>query len=681
MNNDNINKQNNKSGLTHLVIGNPNVGKSTMFNLLTSSHAHVGNWSGVTVEREIGKLTFEDNTKAVLIDLPGVYSTIPSSEDEGVVSKSLLNEQYDGIINVVDGTHLKRNLHLTLQLLESNAPFYLAINMADELMNNGLTIDTVKLANKLGVDVSLISSKRKEGIEDFKKSIREVKQRDGLKIFYGVEVENAISNIEHYIQSKNYGISARFLAIQLLEGNKEMMDVLSDKDKEFVQGVLEKTECEIVDKKIALSLKGAIFLKRREFISEVVESCVYKDKNYKHERKFINGVDKVLTHPILGMAVFLVVMYLIYFITFDWLGAFLSDTLDGFIGGTFTDWTADFLTFIYAPGWIESLLLDGIIAGVGGVLVFVPQIFLLFVFLAFIEGTGYMARVSILFDTILSKFDLNGKAIIPMITGIGCTVPAIMATRTIVDKKERMMTILVLPFISCSARLPIYGLFVSIFFESSRALIIMLLYVVSVLITLLAAKFLSLTIFKGHHTDFILEVPPYRIPDFVHVLGQAWNKSKNFITKAGTYILVGTVLIWVLSYFGTDGGKLAVDVDINNSFLAHISGFFAPLLSPIGLGTWQAFSSLVTGFFAKEAVASSMLVVYGTEAAILASYTTAAALSFLFFTLLYVPCLATVGVIKQETKSYKMVGLSIGMSLVIAYVLAFIVYQVAVLLT
>ncbi|ERJ13450.1 ferrous iron transport protein B [Haloplasma contractile] len=681
--------------MKYLLVGNPNVGKSSLFNIITSSFAHVGNWSGVTVEKTIGKSGDVD-----IIDLPGTYSVCPSSEDEGVVSYALLNEHYNGLINVVDATHLKRNLYLSVQLLELGAPLYLVVNMIDEVDRSGMIIDTEKISKHLGCTVIKTSARTKKGIDELKLRIKDVVVNKPLKLEYGDIISQAIDKIKQLLRADRIHLRRSFLAIQILEGNESILNLMDLNKKEAIQTIIEETEQEIIKNKIALSLKGAIFNVRRKFIEEVISDCLIKEKEFNRVKHFNNKIDTYITHPVLGLIIFLGVLLFIYFLTFDMLGFVLSDLMDTFIQDSLTPFLANILPHIGIQGALLSLILDGILGGVAGVLVFVPQVAILFFLLAILEGTGYMARVAIMLDTLLSKFGLNGKSIVPLVTGFGCNVPAILATRTIVDKKERILTILILPFMSCSARIPIYALIAGNLFSNSylvriyetvnvfgatftinfkmtyMSLVMISLYVIGVLVALVSAKLFSLSIFKDASNTFILEVPPYRIPRLRNAYQQMKNMSIHFIEKAGKLILVGTIVIWFLSYIGHNGTNFVTDVSRDQSLLAMISGFFAPLFSPLGFGTWQATSGLIVGFLAKEFVASSMIVVYDGALNVSSAFTLISAYSFMVFSLLYVPCLAAVGAIKQETGSWKWTLFSIGFSFTIAYLISLLIYQI-----
>lgn len=658
--------------MRYLLVGNPNVGKSSVFNLLTTTYAHVGNYGGITVEKKHGTFKYGE-----IIDLPGTYSVSPTSADEGIVTKSILEDNYDGIINIVDSTHLKRNLHLTIQLLELGKPVIIGLNMMDELKLTGKTIDLHKLSEKLKCAVYGISAKTKAGISELSESLKSVKQPATFRIYYGEIIEKTIAELIPLIQVNDDANLNRWKAIQILEGNSGLWDYLPRENIDKVKEIVQFCEQEIISQKLAFSLKGAIFNYRRHFINNVVNECLSTISLQNYHKEVNHKIDRIITHPFYGLIIFFLVMFGVYFFTFDLLGTVLSDLIDVFINDYFTPFIEHFLSIINVKGdsLLRSLILNGIIPGVGGVIVFVPQIAILFLMLAIIEGTGYMARVAIMLDTLFAKFGLNGKAIVPLITGIGCNVPAIMATRTIENKKERLLTIFIIPFMSCSARIPIYSLMATLFFEKHRALIILSMYIIGTIVALVFAKLLSVSIFKTEDNSFIIEIPPCRLPRMRNVLRHTKLMIRDFLEKAGKFILLGTIVIWFLLTLGPNGIALTQD----SSFLAYLGKFFAPVFSPIGFGNWEASSSLIVGFMAKELILSSMLEIYGDMSLIQMSFTGLSAYTFMVFSLLYLPCLATVGVIHQETKSIKMTLLVLCFTFSVAYIVSFCVYQLGLL--
>lgn len=659
--------------MIYLLAGNPNVGKSTFFNFMTQSHVHVGNYSGVTVEKRVHHI--KNYEGANLVDLPGTYNVAPSSEDEGIVTYSILSETYNGIVNIIDSTHVKRNLHLTIQLLELGVPTLLVFNLKDALRSNGYVIDLEKLKNHLSANAVSISAKERneEDQVHIAEALKNLPRNKSLKLNYDPIIQWGIQRIHDLLLYDTLHVKKRWLALQILEGNDAIFKYISPEKEEKIRIVVKEVEDKIIEQKIALSLKGAIFNTRRAFINELVDDCMVQVEVKEHSKYFNQKIDKVFTHPILGIPIFFAVMLFIYQISFGnflGLGNFLTNYFELFWNDILVRYMGEALQFIGIDGFVYGLLVDGIFAGIGGVLVFLPQIIVLFFLLAVLEGTGYMARVSIVMDRFLSKFGFNGKSIVPIITGFGCSVPAIMATRTIADKKERVLTILTIPFVSCSARLPIYGIFASLFFDEYRAFVIMGIYLLGVIVMLLSAKLLSLSYFKGNGSKFLLEVPPYRMPQLRTITYQALEKAKRFVKKAGTFILVGSTILWILSNTGISG----INVNPEDSFLSNIAGFISPIFTPLGFGNWQATSSLISGFLAKEVVVSSLQILYVGDIA--SGFTVVSALSYVVFASLYVPCISTVATIKSETGSTKWTIFSVVYPFVVAYIIALIVSQV-----
>ncbi|SDN11874.1 ferrous iron transport protein B [Bacillus sp. OK048] len=656
------------------LIGNPNTGKTSLFNNLTGSYEYVGNWSGVTVEKKVG--VFKNNIGR-LIDLPGVYSLNPLSKDEGVVTSFFLDEPVDRLLNILDASQLERNLHLTLQLLEFEKPTLIGLNMVDVAANRGIQIDPEKLSQILGVPVVPVVARSGKGCDRLIEVISTSSNQSKVKkhVYYGTAVEDAINKLSVELIGKTEH-SPRWLAIQLFEGNEYVKGYLSDlvetnKLETFItqlESVIKKEDIHIK------SLSNYIYLKRKEVIEKILEASV---KKIGTTVPLSEKIDNIVTNRYLGMPIFLLCMYLMFMLTFDWLGTPLSDVLDGFLTGPVTTGFESILNAINASDFIQALILEGLVAGVGGVLVFVPQIFILFFFISLLEDSGYMARVALVMDRIMESVGLNGKAFIPMMIGFGCNVPGIMAARTIETPRERLMTILLTPLMSCSARLPVYALFVGAFFVGNKALVVLSLYVLGIVVALVLAKIFTKTLLKSETSLFVIELPPYRLPQVQSLWKSTWDKGKGFVRKAGTFIFAGSVFIWLLSYAGPNGLK----VDMDDSFLAAIGNLFAPILEPIGFGTWQAAASLITGFLAKEAIISTMNIIYfvpndaSLQGLLSDFYTPLAAYSFMVFILLYIPCLATVATIYKETGSKKWTAFSIIYALFIAYTLCLVIYQ------
>ncbi|MBT2662741.1 ferrous iron transport protein B [Bacillus sp. ISL-45] len=657
------------------LIGNPNTGKTSLFNNLTGSYEYVGNWSGVTVEKKVGLLK---NGRDQLIDLPGVYTLNPLSKDEGVVTNFFLNEPFEKLLNILDASQLRRNLHLTMQLLEYGAPVIIGLNMLDVAKNRGIQIDIAKLSQSLGVAVAPVVARSGKGCNELAELVAGGVIGIGKSnlIYYGKAIEAGILELETKLAGKTEH-PVRWLALQLFEGNPYV--------KNHLETILSLDELDTLVNHVSVSeqrnsgskqaLDQIIHRKRSEAIDKIVSEAATTMENKKIP--LTEKVDMIVTNKFLGIPIFLVLMYMMFMLTFDWLGFPLSDALDSLLSGPVTSGITAALTAAGASSFIKDLVLDGIVAGVGGVLVFVPQIFILFFFISLLEDSGYMARVALVMDRLMESVGLNGKAFIPMMIGFGCNVPGIMAARTIETPKERLMTILLTPLMSCSARLPVYALFVGAFFLEHKATVVLSLYVLGVVIALLLAKVFSKTLLKGETSVFVIELPPYRLPQARALWRSTWDKGKGFVKKAGTFIFAGSVLIWLLAYAGPEG----VNVSMDDSYLAVLGGIFSPLFAPIGFGTWQASASLFTGFLAKEAIISTMNIIYfvpdeaSLQGLLAAHYTPLAAYSFMAFILLYVPCLATVATIYKETASKRWTAFSITYALVIAYALSLVIYQ------
>lgn len=651
------------------LFGNPNTGKTSLFNCLTGSYEYVGNWSGVTVEKKIGVLRQHGVS---VVDLPGVYSLQPLSRDEGVATDFLLTEPCSAIVNIVDASQLRRNLHLTVQLLEFGRPVVIALNMVDVAEKRGVKVDAAKLSKYLGVPVIPVIARTGKGTNELVHAVLAAKDKphSSIAVDYGVEVENAIRSIAEQLPDDVPG-NKRWVALQFLEGNERIAAYLRGRfDLSPLLAIREETEQ-------ALGCQAAkhIYETRDRWISETIAATAIE-----FEQKpltLTEKIDAVVTNRYVGLPIFLALMYVVFMLTFNWLGTPLADRLDAFFSGPLADGLSRFLDWAGASPFIKALVLDGVVAGVGGVLVFVPQIFILFFLISLLEDSGYMARVAMVMDRVMEAIGLNGKAFIPMIIGFGCNVPGVMAARTIEQPKERLMTILALPFMSCSARLPVYALFAGTFFAREQALVVFSLYVLGIVVALGLVKLFSSTLLKNENSLFVIELPPYRVPQALTLWRSTWEKGKGFIRKAGTFIFGGSVAIWLLTYVGPRG----VGVPMDDSLLAAIGGLIAPLLSPLGFGAWQAGAALITGFLAKEVVVSTMNIIYhvheasGLKKVIAAQFTPLSAFSFMVFVLLYTPCLATVAAIRKETGSWKWTLLSIGISLTVAYMISLLVYQ------
>ncbi|MCS4486482.1 ferrous iron transport protein B [Staphylococcus americanisciuri] len=656
---------------TYCILGNPNVGKTSLFNALTGSYEYVGNWSGVTVEKKVGQLKQKSGQ---LVDLPGIYDLIPISRDETVVTNYLLNEHFDGMVNIIDAAQIERNFNLTIQLMEFGAPLLIGLNMVDVASKRGIRIDHQKLMTRLRTPIIPVIARTGKGSSDVLNALTDhhVSSRRPLVIDYGQNVESLITTLVNQLPetlslaTKHY----RFLAIQYLLGNPSVQTYLG---AELYQQLDEtvKSVSTLADTDISQHIQQC----RQAYINTLLSDTVtYPDARKQHVTE---RIDALLTHKILGIPIFLGIMWLIFQTTFTWIGTPLSDRLDEFFGGPLTDFAKQTMTSIGIYPALQDLVTDGIIAGVGGVLVFVPQILVLFFFISLLEDSGYMARIAVIMDRIMEGFGLNGKSFIPMIIGFGCNVPGIMAARSIEEEKERLTTILIAPFMSCSARLPVYALFVGLFFAQNQALIVLSLYVLGIIVALIVSWILSKTVLKKDTSIFIVELPPYRLPSIKTLWRSTWEKGKGFVKKAGTFIFAGSVIIWLLNYAGPNG----IDVPIDQSFLHIIGAAIAPILVPLGFSSWQAAATLIPGFLAKEVVVSAMAIIYAVNDDALVSmvsthFTALSAYSFMVFILLYVPCLATVAAIRKETTSWKWTLFASTYPFVVAYVISMAIYQI-----
>ena len=663
------------------LAGNQNCGKTTLFNALTGSNQHVGNFPGVTVDQKAGVIKGTDHQ---VVDLPGIYSIRPYTQEEIVTRDFILKSRPDAIINIVDATNMERNLYLTLQLLTLQVPTVIALNMMDELVGNGGSVDVQKMSEAIGVPVVPISAAKNQGITELVDTLIDTASR---RVTPKVQdfcpegpVHRCIHAVCHIIEdhAQRINIARRFCAMKLIEGEQDFFDALelSQNEKELIEHTVIEMEHET-----GLDRNAALADMRYNFIEKVCGECVVKAKESREHRRSMQ-IDKVLTHRIFAIQLFIAIMGLVFFLTFNVVGAFLSNVMSYAIDGL-TLLADRALTAYGINPVVHSLVIDGIFAGVGSVVSFLPLIVTLFFFLSILEDSGYMARVAFVMDKLLRKIGLSGRSFVPMLVGFGCSVPAIMATRTLSSNRDRKMTILLTPFMSCSAKIPIYTLFAAAFFPGHELLVMLALYFGGILVGILVALVLKNTAFKGNPVPFVMELPNYRFPSAKSVVLLMWEKAKDFLTRAFTVIFMATVIIWFMQTFDT---RLNVVENSADSILAALGRLVSPIFAPLGFGDWRMVTALVSGFTAKEAVVSTFGVILGVSTeqlgiALHSLFTTASAASFLAFCLLYTPCVAAVSTIKTELKSgWKTVGIVFAQCLV-AWLAAFMVYHVGLLLT
>ncbi len=658
------------------LAGNQNCGKTTLFNQLTGANQHVGNFPGVTVDQKIGQIRSTKNCSVV--DLPGIYSIRPYTNEEIVTRDFILNEKPDGIINIVDATNIERNLYLTLQLLEMHIPMVLALNMMDEVRGNGGSIDYKQMSEELGIPVIPISAAKDEGIEDLIRAITVTASKKILpKVMDFCEqgpVHRCIHAVSHQVEdhAAGIGMSPRFAATKIVENDTDIIGqlALSQNELEMMEHSIEEME-----KDCGLDRNAALADMRYTFIEKV---CAKTVKKCQESREHIRSVkiDNILTHRYLAGPMFLLIMITVFWLTFGVIGTGLSDLLARGIDA-FTAVCDRGLTAYGINPVVHSLIIDGVFAGVGSVLSFLPIIVVLFFFLSILEDSGYMARVAFVMDKPLRRIGLSGRSFVPMLVGFGCTVPAVMATRTLSGERDRKMTILLTPYMSCSAKIPIYAVFAAAFFPGKSALVMIVLYVSGILVGLVTALILNRTAFRGNPIPFVMELPNYRFPSAKSVGQLIWEKAKDFIERAFTVIFVATIIIWFLQTFDV---RFNVVAESEKSLLALIGQWIAPLFEPLGFSDWRVPAALITGFTAKEAVVSTLSVLTGTATAQLGTvlgdmFSVRSAASFLVFTLLYTPCVAAIAAVKRELGSgLKAFGVVV-LQCAVAWLAAFLVYQ------
>ncbi|MCI8323074.1 MAG: ferrous iron transport protein B [Lachnospiraceae bacterium] len=663
--------------MIYALAGNQNSGKTTLFNQLTGSNQHVGNFPGVTVDSKMGEIRGEKGN--AVVDLPGIYSIRPYTNEEIVTRRFILQEKPDGIINIVDATNIERNLYLTLQLLELHIPMVIALNMMDEVRGNGGTINIRKMEEALGVPVVAISAAKNEGIEDLIGAIREVASR---RIYPKVTdfcekgpVHRCIHAVCHQVEdhAERIGMSPRFAATKIVEGDAEVIDRLALSANEL--DLMEHSIVEM-EQDSGMDRNAALAAMRYDFIEKICSQAVIKCRESREHVRSMK-IDSVLTHKYFAIPAFVLIMVVVFYLTFGLIGSFLSDLLSLGID-VLSGVTEQALTDYGINPVVKSLVIDGIFTGVGSVLSFLPIIVILFFFLSILEDSGYMARIAFVMDRPLRKIGLSGKSFVSMLIGFGCSVPAVMSTRTLSSDRDKKMTIMLIPFISCSAKIPIYALFAAAFFERKGVLVMLALYTFGILVGLLCAMILKRTVFRGSSMPFMMELPNYRFPSAKSVLLLMWDKAKDFVQRAFTIIFVATMLIWFLQTFDT---RFNVVTDSGESLLAMIGKLIAPLFIPLGFGDWRAATALIGGFTAKEAVVSTLGVLTGSSMSNLSEtlgkiFTPVSAVSFLVFTLLYTPCVAAVATIKRELGStWKTLGV-VCMQCGVAWIVSCVVYQI-----
>ena len=659
------------------LAGNQNCGKTTLFNSLTGANQHVGNFPGVTVDQKVGDIK---NVKdCQVVDLPGIYSIRPYTSEEIVTRDFILKNHPDGIINIVDATNIERNLYLTLQLLELRIPTVLALNMMDEVRKGGGTIDVPALSKRLGIPVVPISAAKNEGVSELiRQAVETAKNKVAPKVLDFCPdgpVHRCIHSVSHVIEdhARRVGISSRFAATKLIEGDAQITEMLEldDNEKELLEHSIIEMEQES-----GLDRNAALADMRYTFIESVVADTVIKAVESPEHARSVK-IDRILTGRFTAIPVFIAIMLVIFFLTFNVIGSFLSDLLALGID-SLTALVDRALTSYGLNPVVHSLVIDGIFAGVGSVLSFLPIIVTLFFFLSILEDTGYMARIAFVMDKLLRKIGLSGRSIVPMLIGFGCTVPAVMATRTLSSDRDRKMTIMLTPFMSCSAKIPIYAVFSAAFFPGYAAVAMIVLYLSGILVGIIAALIMKKTAFRGEPVPFVMELPNYRFPSPKSVGLLLWDKAKDFLQRAFTIIFVATIIIWFLQTFDA---HLNVVTDNADSLLAGLGRLIAPILVPLGTGDWRIATALISGFTAKEAVVSTLGVLLGTGTGDLAPalsqmFTPLTACAFLAFTLLYTPCVAAVATIKNELGSrLKTLGV-VFMQCAIAWLVGTLVYQI-----
>lgn len=661
------------------LIGNQNCGKTTLFNALTGSNQHIGNFPGVTIEQKKGYINNDKHYE--LIDLPGIYSLTPYTLDEIVSIQFLLEDKPDLIINIVDATHIERNLYLTLQLMELNIPIILVLNMMDEIKESETVIDIEKLENYLQLPVIPISASQKEGIDYIVKTIdqiidKPVRHRD---LAYGI-MKRTIEMISSIIEKKvcQQHLPLRYCTMCMIENNQNMLQQLhiSDSEQKQIKQITKEME-----KKIQTDCDVAFIQMRYSIIENICQQCIFRKKETKGQ--FISDkLDSFFIHRYFGIPIFICIMLVIFYFTFSVLGQPLQDMMELFLQ-SLTQNIGHFLESYQVSNWLKCLICDGILAGLTSVLSFLPVIVILFFFLSLLEDSGYMARVAFIMDRALRNIGLSGKSIVPMLIGFGCSVPAIMATRTLSSPRDRKLTMILIPFMSCSAKLPIYGMIISAFFPQKAAVVMITIYCIGIFVAILSALLLKKTVFIGDSVPFLLELPTYRMPTFRNVFLNIYDKAKEFVHKAFTIILLSSVIVWFLQSFDF---QLQMVEESSQSLLAYIGSFLTPVFRPLGFDDWRATTALITGITAKESVVSTLTVLTAStnttsfHNALIGIFTPLSSFSFLVFTLLYMPCIAAFTTMKKELNSWRQAIVIVLLQSIIAYIVAYVIFKLGSLL-
>ena len=666
--------------ITVALVGNPNSGKTTVFNNLTGAHQSVGNWPGVTVEKKEGKININGEVLRI-IDLPGTYNLGNYSEDERIARDFILFEKPEIIINIVDATNLERNLYLTFQLLEMGARVVLALNMSDELKIKQMNIDSEKLALLIGIPVVPTVAIHGEGLNELLQEVlRESKKKDlrSFAVDYGKEIENEIINLDHHLllnSSWENSDKSRWFAIKLLEGEMNTLQKLVKNlnIERFIP--IRDTAVKRLENLLGEEVESLIAERRYDFIQKIVAQAITRKETSEAQLSLSDKIDRIVTNRYIGIPLFLFAMWALFQFTFK-----VGDPFIGYIEGFF-EWLTGviepWLVGLGASELLRSFVLDGVIGGLGSVLVFIPNIFLLFLAISLLEDSGYMARAAYIMDRFMHTLGLHGKSFIPFLIGFGCNVPAIMATRTLENRRDRLITILINPLMSCSARLPVYILFAGAFFGAHQGLVIFSLYLMGIVLAILMGIVFKKFLFKGESSHFVMELPPYRLPTLKNTWIHIWGRLSSFIRRAGTIIFAVVILIWVLSNL-----PAGVEFASQESFLGRIGSALAPIFKPAGFGTWQAAVALLFGVLAKEVVVGTLAVLYGiaelglSESLIVHSWTPLSAYAFMVMTLIYVPCVATIGTIKRETNSWGWTLFVVAYTLILGWLVAVLIFQI-----